>query len=66
MKFAYKIITGYYLCITHTIGSIVSLLFYEDHFIIKYPTKFEMPLNKETKPNQWVLQFRYLVIRDQE
>ena len=37
-------------------GYIVSLLlFYKDRFGIKYPTKVDMTLNKETKPNTYVL-----------
>ena len=27
------------------------LLFYKDGFVIKYPTKFDIPLNKKPKPN---------------
>ena len=30
-------------------GLIVSLLFYEDGFGVKYSTKVEMPLNKESQ-----------------
>ena len=36
-------------------GQIVPLLFfYENGIGIKYPTKIDMPLNKETKPNQTI------------
>ena len=36
-----------------SMGWIIPLLFfYENGFGIKYPTKVDMPLNKETKPNQ--------------
>ena len=33
-------------------GSILPLIFYSDGCGIKYPTKVDMPLNKEAKPNQ--------------
>ena len=33
-------------------GYIVPLLFYNVSFGIELPTKVDMPLNKETKPNQ--------------
>ena len=35
-----------------------ALLFYKDGFGIKYTTKVDMPLNKESKPNQ--ILFRYI------
>ena len=41
-----------YPLIPLAMGSIVSLLFfYKDGFEIKYTTKVDMPLNKETEPN---------------
>ena len=43
-------------------GQIISLLFfYKDSFGIKEPTKVDMPLNKEIKPN---LKFTTLFMRN--
>ena len=37
------------------------MLFFKDGFGIKWPTKFDMPLNKETKPNQTKHMYVYLL-----
>ena len=42
--------------ILSAMGQIVSLMFFlENGFGIKQPSKVDMPLNKETKPNQALL-----------
>ena len=42
-------------------GEIVALLFiYKDGFGIEYPMKFDMPLNKEIKPNQTKLPWKFM------